>query len=102
MDEACFELNLYLNSMRDRVIKAVAGDAGDTGINAWHHSKGLMFLGVFIPDERFWCHAYQQCEMVSAQTFIATMQQFFYWLGGDIIAGILVMEGAPAHSPNVA
>ncbi len=59
MDEACFELNPYLNSSKDRVIEAVAGDAGDAGINAHCCSEGLLILGVFVSDGISWCHVYQ-------------------------------------------
>ncbi len=102
MDEAHFELNPYLNSTKDHVIEAVAGDAGDAGINARQHSEGLMILGVFISDGRSWCHIYQQQETVSARTFTAAMRQFFCWLGGDIPQNsLLIMDSPPAHTANV-
>ncbi len=59
MDEACLKLNPYLNSSKDWVIEAVAGDAGDAGINARRRSEGLMILGVFVSNGRSWCHIYQ-------------------------------------------
>ncbi len=101
MDEARFELNLYLNSTKDRVIEAVTGDAVDAGINALRRSEGLMILGVFVSDGRSWCHIYQRCETVSGSTFTTAMQEFFHWLGGHIPENsLLIMDGAPAHTAN--
>ncbi len=45
MDEAHFELTPHLNSMKDRVIEAVAGDAGDASINALQYRKDLLIPG---------------------------------------------------------
>ncbi len=102
MDKAHFEQNLYLNSTKDHVIEAVAGDASDASINARWHSEGLMILGVFISDGRLWCHIYQRRETVSVRTFTAAMQQLFCWLVGDIAQNsLIIMDGAPAHTANV-
>ncbi len=102
VDEVHFELNLYLNSTKDCFIEAVAGDAGDISINAHHHSEGLMILSVLILDRRSWHHVYPWWETVSGQTFIATMWQFFCWLGGNIgVNSLLVMDGALPHTANV-
>ncbi len=48
MDKTRFELNPYLNSTKDRVIEAAAGDGRDASINARCCSEGLIILGVFV------------------------------------------------------
>ncbi len=63
-----------------RVIEAVAGDAGDAGINGLRCSDGLMVLGIFISDGRSWCHVFQQRDTVNSHQFIAAMRPFFTWL----------------------
>ncbi len=50
LDKAHFELNPYLNSTKDRVIEARAGDAGNAEINKRWQTQGLMVLGVFLSD----------------------------------------------------
>ncbi len=42
MDEAHFELNPYLNTTKDWVIKDVAGDAGDAGMAGEMETAGML------------------------------------------------------------
>ncbi len=63
-----------------QVIEAVAGNAGDIGINVRRHSDGLMMLGVFISDGRSWCHVFRQCETVNSCQFIAAIRPLITWM----------------------
>ncbi len=80
-------------------------DRGDAGINKHYHSEGLSILGIFLSDGQSWCHVFQHRQTVSSATFVAAMELFFQWLGGN--EGIednslLFMNGATAHTANAS